>query len=292
MRSQLFVPGDSDKKMNKGLGSGADCLFIDLEDSVAAANKDLARNMACDFLVAARKLERRPLLYIRVNALDTGLTDRDLDAVMPGRPDGILLPKSQGGVDVQHLAAKLAVREAENDMTDGITRICCVATETASAIFGLSSYKGASRRLSALTWGAEDLSADLGAETNRMDDGEHAPPYQLARNLTLLAAVSAGVQPIDTVYPNFRDEAGFRKECIAARRDGYTGKMAIHPAQVPIINEIFTPPAAEIERARRIVQAFADNPTAGVIGMDGEMLDKPHLERAKKLLARVAGGVA
>ena len=287
MRSQLFVPGDSEKKMHKGLDSGADCLFIDLEDSVAAANKETARAMAREFLTASRKLATRPLLYVRVNALDTGLTDRDLDAVMPGAPDGILLPKSQGGVDVQHLAAKLAVREAENDLVDGGTRICCVATETASAIFGLSSYKGASRRLSALTWGAEDLSADLGAETNRLEDGTHAPVYILARNMTLLAAVSAGVQPIDTVYPNFRDEAGFRRECIEARRDGYTGKMAIHPAQVPVINEIFTPPAAEIERAKRIVQAFADNPTAGVIGMDGEMLDKPHLERAKKLLARV-----
>lgn len=287
MRSQLFVPGDSEKKMNKGLESGADCLFIDLEDSVAAANKETARRLACEFLASARNREKRPLLYVRVNALDTGLTDRDLDMVVPGRPDGILLPKSQGGVDVQHLAAKLAVREAENDIADGITKICCVATETASAIFGLSSYRGASRRLTALTWGAEDLSADLGAETNRLEDGTHAPVYVLARNLTLLAAVSAGVQPIDTVYPNFRDEAGFRRECMEARRDGFTGKMAIHPAQVPIINEVFTPPAAEIERARRIVKAFADNPTAGVIGLDGEMLDKPHLERARKLLARL-----
>ena len=287
MRSQLFVPGDSEKKMNKGLESGADCLFIDLEDSVAAANKETARRLACEFLASARNREKRPLLYVRVNALDTGLTDRDLDMVVPGRPDGILLPKSQGGVDVQHLAAKLAVREAENDIADGITKICCVATETASAIFGLSSYRGASRRLTALTWGAEDLSADLGAETNRLEDGTHAPVYVLARNLTLLAAVSASVQPIDTVYPNFRDEAGFRRECVEARRDGFTGKMAIHPAQVPIINEVFTPPAAEIERARRIVKAFADNPTAGVIGLDGEMLDKPHLERARKLLARL-----
>ncbi|MFT4096346.1 MAG: CoA ester lyase [Rhodoblastus sp.] len=287
MRSQLFVPGDSDKKMGKGLESEADCLFIDLEDSVAAANKPTARKMALEFLSSARKRDKRPLLYVRVNALDTGLTDADLDAVMPGAPDGILLPKSQGGVDVQHLAAKLAVREAENDLPDGATRICCVATETASAIFGLSTYRGASRRLSALTWGAEDLSADLGAETNRLEDGTHAPVYVLARNMTLLAAVSAGAQPIDTVYPNFRDETGFRRECIEARRDGFTGKMAIHPAQVPIINEIFTPPAAEIERARKIVQVFADNPTAGVIGLDGEMLDKPHLERAKKLLARL-----
>ena len=289
MRSQLFVPGDSEKKLAKGLESGADCLFVDLEDSVATAQKPVARRMTCEFLIHTRKLAKRPLLYVRVNALDTGLTDADLDAIMAGSPDGILLPKSQGGIDVQHLAAKLAVREAENGLGDGATKIACVATETASAIFGLSTYRAASRRLVALTWGAEDLSADLGAETNRLSDGTHADPYRLARSLTLLAAVSAGVQPIDTVYPNFRDEAGFRAECEGARRDGFTGKMAIHPAQVPIINEIFTPPAAEIERARRVVKAFADNPTAGVIGLDGEMLDKPHLARAQKLLARLGG---
>lgn len=289
MRSQLFVPGDSEKKLARGLESGADCLFVDLEDSVAAAIKPAARRLACAFLLNARKAAGRPLLYVRVNALDTGLTDDDLDAIMPGQPDGILLPKSQGGIDVQHLAAKLAVREAENGLKDGSTKIMCVATETASAIFGLASYRGASRRLSALTWGAEDLSADLGAETNRLADGTHADPYRLARSMTLLAAVSAGVQPVDTVYPNFRDEAGFRAECEGARRDGFTGKMAIHPAQVPIINEIFTPPAAEIERARRVVKAFADNPEAGVIGLDGEMLDKPHLARAQKLLARIGG---
>lgn len=289
MRSQLFVPGDSEKKLAKGLESGADCLFVDLEDSVATAQKPVARRMTCEFLIHTRKLAKRPLLYVRVNALDTGLTDADLDAIMAGSPDGILLPKSQGGIDVQHLAAKLAVREAENGLGDGATKIACVATETASAIFGLSTYRAASRRLVALTWGAEDLSADLGAETNRLSDGTHADPYRLARSLTLLAAVSAGVQPIDTVYPNFRDDAGFRAECEGARRDGFTGKMAIHPAQVPIINEIFTPPAAEIERARRVVKAFADNPTAGVIGLDGEMLDKPHLARAQKLLARLGG---
>ena len=286
MRSQLFVPGDSEKKLAKGLEAGADCLFVDLEDSVASANKDLARKMTREFLASARKLDTRPLLYVRVNALDTGLTDADLDAIMPGRPDGILLPKSQGGADVQHLATKLAVREAENDIPDGATRISCVATETASAVFGLSSYRGASRRLIALTWGAEDLSADLGAETNRLPDGLHAPVYVLARNLTLLAAVSAGVQPIDTVYPNFRDEAGFRRECIEARRDGFTGKMAIHPAQVPIINEIFAPSPAALAKAEQVIALFEANPGAGVIGLDGEMLDRPHLIKAQRLVAR------
>lgn len=287
MRSQLFVPGDSEKKLGKCRESGADCLFIDLEDSVAASNKDRARATSRGFLDSIMQETHRPLLYVRVNALDTGLTDRDLDFVMPGRPDGILLPKSKGGTDVQHLAAKLARREAENGIAAGATRICCVATEIASAIFGLGSYAGSSGRLSALTWGAEDLSADVGAETNRLDDGSYTHPYQLVRSMLLFSAVAAGVQPLDAVYPNFRDEEGLRRECIAARRDGFTGKMAIHPAQVPIINEVFTPPDAEVKRAKRIIDAFASDPSSGVIGLDGEMLDKPHLDRAKKILARV-----
>lgn len=288
MRSALFVPGDSDRKLAKGVESGADCLFVDLEDSVAPARKEAARGMTRDFLRAARA-EGGPLLYVRVNALDTGLVDTDLDAVMAGRPDGIVLPKPRGGVDVQHLAAKLAVREADHGIEGGATRIICVATESAAAVFGLPTYAGASRRLAALTWGAEDLSADLGAETNRLPDGSFTPPYALARTLTLLAAVAAGVQPMDSVYPNFRDEAGFRAECEAARRDGFTAKMAIHPAQVPIINDVFTPPAHEVERAQAVVDAFAAQPQAGVVSIGGEMYDRPHLERARKLLARAAG---
>ncbi len=286
IRSALFVPGDSERKMTKGLDSGADCLFVDLEDSVADSRKPAARDMAREFIATARKRETRPLLYVRVNALDTGLTDDDLRGVMPSKPDGILLPKPRGGIDVQHLAAKLAVREAHEDIAAGATKIICVATETAAAVFGLPTYAGSSRRLAALTWGAEDLSADLGAETNRLPDGAWAPPYALARTMTLLAAVSAGVQPMDTVYPNFRDEAGFRAECEAARRDGFTGKMAIHPAQVPIINDVFTPPEAEVAMAKRVVAAFASQPDAGVVSIDGEMFDKPHLARAQKLLKR------
>jgi citrate lyase subunit beta/citryl-CoA lyase len=286
MRSALFVPGDSDRKMMKGLESEADCLFVDLEDSVAASRKPIAREMVRAFLDDARNRAKRPKLYVRINALDTGLVGLDLDAVMRGAPDGILLPKSRGGIDVQHLAAKLAVHEATSDLPDGGTKIICVATETAAAIFGLPTYAGASRRLVALTWGAEDLSADLGAETNRLDDGRFAPPYALARTMTLLAAVAADVQPMDTVYPNFRDEAGFRLECRDARRDGFTGKMAIHPSQVPIINEVFTPPADEIAQARKVVAAFAAQPDAGVVSLDGEMYDRPHLQRAKKLLMR------
>ena len=193
MRSQLFVPGDSLKKLEKGLTSGADCLFIDLEDSVALSQKPKAREMTRDFLKSARQHDKRPLLYVRVNALDTGLTDADLAAIMSGRPNGIVLPKCLSGADVQHLGAKLAVLEAEAGIEDGATRIVPIATETAAAIFNMGSYKGASGRLAGITWGAEDLSADLGAETNRDGHGHYTGPYQLARSLTLFAAAAAGV---------------------------------------------------------------------------------------------------
>jgi citrate lyase subunit beta/citryl-CoA lyase len=287
MRSLLFVPADSDRKLEKGVASGADCLFVDLEDSIAAGNKEKARQMARDFLSTTRDRTPRPRLYVRVNALDSGLTDTDLDIVMQGAPDGIVQPKPAGGADLQHMSNKIAVREAENELADGATRVIVITTETAGSLFHMGTYVGGSRRLAGLTWGAEDLSADLGAETSRLSDGTYTPPYILARNLALFAAHAARVQAIDTVYPNFRDEAGFRRECEAARRDGFTGKMAIHPAQVPIINEVFTPPEAEVARARAVVEAFAREPDAGVIGIGGEMYDRPHLERAKRLLARL-----
>lgn len=287
MRSLLFVPADSPKKLDKGFSSGVDCLLIDLEDSVAASAKAQARATAANFLASARSSATRPLLFVRVNALDSGLLDDDLDVVMQQRPDGVMLPKSASGAHVQHLGAKLAVREAENVVPDGATRILAIATETGASIFGMGSYAGSSRRLVGLTWGAEDLSADLGAETNRLPDGGYTPPYQLARSMTLFAAAAAETQAIDTVYPNFRDLAGFRAECLAARRDGFTAKMAIHPDQVAPINEIFSPSGREVERARAIVAAFAAQPDAGVLGVDGEMLDRPHLKRAERLLARV-----
>ena len=287
MRSQLFVPADSEKKLDKSLESAADCLFIDLEDSVALAAKPQARETARAFLEAAKTGSARPQLYVRVNALDSGLIDADLEAVMPGAPDGILLPKCGNGIDLQHLGAKLAVREAECGLADGRTRIIAIATETAGSIFTMGTYAGASRRLAGLTWGAEDLSAALGAETNRLPDGAYAAPYALARTLTLLAAHAAEVMAIDTVYPNFRDLAGFRAECEAARRDGFTAKMAIHPHQVPIINEVFTPSAEAIAKARAIVAAFDADPQAGVTSLGGEMLDRPHLARALKVLARL-----
>jgi citrate lyase subunit beta/citryl-CoA lyase len=289
MRSLLFVPGDSPKKLGKALGCEADALILDLEDSVAAAAKPSARGLVRDALADARRSPSRPRLFVRVNPLSSGATDADLDAVMAAAPDGIMLPKAICGEDVQHLSAKLAVREAEFGLDDGATRILVIATETARSIFHMGTYAGASRRLAALTWGAEDLSADLGAETARLSDGSLSAPYALARTLTLFAAVAAEVAAIDTIYPSFRDAAGLRAECEAARRDGFSGKMAIHPDQIAIINAAFTPTPAEVAKAQAIVAAFAAA-GPGVIALDGEMLDRPHLKRAQGVLARAQPG--
>ncbi len=286
MRSLLFVPGDSERKLAKSLDSGADVLLVDLEDSVALEAKQTAREIAAGFLAAHRDTTDRPRLYVRVNALDTGETDADLAAIMPSAPDGIMLPKSVSGVDVQHLAAKLAVYEAENEIADGATRILAVATETAASIFNLGTYQAASPRLEGLTWGAEDLSADIGALANRGADGGFSEPFRLARNLCLFGAVAAGATPIDTVFTNFRDMDGLRGEALAALRDGFIAKMAIHPAQVAVINDVFTPSAEEVAKARAIIDAFAAAGNPGVVGLDGEMLDRPHLRRAEKVVAR------
>lgn len=288
MRSLLFVPGDSRKKLEKAIASGADALIIDLEDSVAPGAKAIARDVTRDFLTQHRAETSRPKLFVRVNGLTTGLIELDLDAVMPGAPDAVFLPKAEGGVDVSHLAAKLAVREAENDLADGKTRIFAIATETAQGVFKLGTYAGSSHRLAGIAWGGEDLSADLGAETNRNLDGTYAAPYQMARAMTLLAAAAASVEPIDSVFTNFRDEAGLAAECEASRRMGFTCKMAIHPGQVATINACFTPSPAAIARARAIIAAFDAAPGTGVIGLEGEMLDMPHLKRAQRLMARLA----
>jgi len=286
IRSFLFVPADSAKKLGKAITSGADALIVDLEDSIAIDRKTLGRNSAAAFLKDALAVKQRPFILVRVNGLQTDLTDADLDAIVPAKPDGVMLPKAEGGASVMHAAAKLAVREATSGLPDGSVKILPIATETAAALFLAGSFAGSSSRLMGLTWGAEDLSAELGAKANRGADGCFLDPYRLARVLCLAGAAAAEVPAIDTVYVDFRDEKGFGRECEEASRDGFTGKMAIHPAQVSIINELFTPTAAQIEKAEAIVAAFTANPGAGTIGIDGRMYDRPHLVRARALLTR------
>ncbi|CAL8973714.1 MULTISPECIES: HpcH/HpaI aldolase/citrate lyase family protein [Rhodoplanes] len=286
MRSLLFVPADAEKKLAKAMESGADALIVDLEDSIAPERKATARAAAAEFLAAVAAWPSRPRLLVRVNGLDTGLIDADLDVVIPARPDLVMLPKAEGGAAVIHLDAKLAVREATGGLPDGHVGVVAIATETARSLFLAGTYQGASRRLAGLTWGAEDLSVDLGAEANRDADGRFLDPYRLARTLCLAAAAAARVQAIDTVAVDFRDEGRLRRECEEARRDGFTGKMAIHPAQVPVINAVFTPTPDAVAKARAIVDAFAAAPGAGVVGIGGVMYDRPHLARAEALLAR------
>lgn len=286
MRSWLFIPGDSPRKLDKGMDSGADVLLIDLEDSIAPQNKAQARETTLSFLKQAQGAKSRPTLFVRINGLASGLADDDLDAAIAGAPDGIMLPKAEGGAAVIHCGAKITAREALHGLPDGGLGIIAIATETAKALFLAGTYAGSSRRLKALTWGAEDLSAELQAEANRDAQGQFLAPYQLARSLCLAGAAAAQVPAVDTVYVDFRNEAGLRRECEEARRDGFIGKMAIHPAQVAIINEVFTPTADAIKRAEAVIAAFAQNPGAGTVGIGGVMYDRPHLERARQLLAR------
>ena len=286
-RAWLFVPGDSERKLAKAEGIGADVLILDLEDAVAAERRPAGRALVREYLSARRVTSgaRRPELWVRINPLASGEALADLAGVMPGAPDGIVLPKTDSGADAAQLAHYLAALEAREGIGDGRTRILPVATETARALFHLHSYTGVTPRLAGLTWGAEDLPAALGASTNRGADGELAFVYQLARSLCLAGAVAAGVQPVDTVYPDFRDAAGLEKTCARARMDGFTGKIAIHPDQVGVIQRAFSPTADEVARARRVVAAFRANPTAGTVGLDGQMLDKPHLTQAERVLA-------
>ncbi|MGI9355593.1 MAG: HpcH/HpaI aldolase/citrate lyase family protein [Rhizobiaceae bacterium] len=286
MRSSLFVPGDSERKLAKGLESGADALFIDLEDSVALDSKQAAREITSSFLKDVVRNETRPALYVRINAFDTDMTANDLKAAMAGRPDGIVLPKSEHGQDVTRLDSDLGIHEAENGIEDGATYIIAIITETAIGTLNAGTYRRSSKRLTAVSWGAEDLSADVGALRRRRDDGTYTDIFRFARTQTLLGAIGAGVQPLDTVYPDFRNETGFRRECEEAMLDGFTGKMAIHPAQVPIINEVFTPSDSEVAKAQAVIDAFEAAGNPGVLAVDGEMLDRPHLRKAQNLLAR------
>lgn len=287
-RSFLFVPGDRPDRLAKALECDADALILDLEDSVAHADKDKARANLAGFLRDCAPMQDRAQLIVRVNGLATGLIDRDLAAVIPGAPDAIFLPKAEGGSSVIHLDAKLAVQEAISGLADGAVGIHALATETPGAVLAASSYAGCSPRLAGLAWGGEDLSAAIGAYAIRDANGDLCDAFRLARGLCLLGASAAGVQAIDAVETDFRNSEGLRRACLAAWRDGFTGKLAIHPAQVPVINECFQPSAEELARAHALVAAFEQTEGKGAIAVDGVMQDIPHLEKARRLLARHA----
>lgn len=295
MRSLLFVPADSDRKLEKCLSSGADAIILDLEDSVTPERKDAARSKASAFLVAhgnsppeAASKARRTRLYVRINDLQSGLWCDDLNAVIGAQPDGIILPKPRSGADVGALCAALKSAEKNAAGAPGQTAIIAIVTETAESLLNMASYIGASERLTGLCWGGEDLSAVLGAESNRDGAGRYTSPYLLARNLCLITAAAVEAQAIDSVFTDFRNDEGLRTETEEAVRDGFSGKLAIHPAQVPIINDVFTPSAADVEAAKKIIAAFEENESAGAISLDGRMIDRPHIIQAQKLLARAA----
>ncbi|WP_176593562.1 CoA ester lyase [Sphingobium sp. EM0848] len=287
LRSMLFIPGDSEKKMAKAPTCGADAVILDLEDSVSPENKPLARRLVPDFLRTTPRGQRTVQYWVRVNPFDTGLTLDDLAAIMPGAPDGIMQPKTNDPGDVRRLSHYLDALEAVHGLERGSVKILPVATETAIAPFTLGQFATAGLdRLAGLTWGAEDLSAALGASTNVDASGEWAFTYKMARSLCLLAAHASGVQAIDTLYVDFRNEEGLRASCRAARAEGFTGRIAIHPAQVAGINEGFMPSPEEVDHARRVLQAFAAHPGAGTVGLDGKMVDIPHRKQAERTLAQ------
>ena len=278
LRSLLFVPGDRPERFAKAAASGADAIILDLEDSVSLANKDAARHAVADYLAG----ERHVITLVRVNPLDGHLTAADVAAIAGARPDAIMLPKAEGAPSIQQLDTILrseAVRDAS------MPAILPIATETPAAIFTLGSYREVKDRLLGLTWGAEDLPAAIGATTSRHDDGSYTAPYEMARALTLFAAHGANTAAIDTVFPAIKDEEGLASYAARARRDGFTGMMAIHPSQVGPINAAFTPSADEVARALAIIDAFAANPGVGVLQVDGKMVDAPHLKQAHHILS-------
>jgi citrate lyase subunit beta/citryl-CoA lyase len=278
LRSLLFVPGDRPERFAKAAASGADAIILDLEDSVALAGKEAARGAVADYLAGTREV----ITIVRVNPLDGHMTAADVAAVVGARPDAIMLPKAEGAPAIAQLDT---IVRSESAAGASLPPILPIATETPSAIFTLGSYREARERLIGLTWGAEDLPAAIGATTSREEDGRYTPPYEVARALTLFAAHGAGVAAIDTVFPAIKDEAGLAAYASRARRDGFTGMMAIHPSQVAPINAAFTPSQEEVARAQAIVSAFAANPGAGVLQVDGKMIDAPHLKQARHILS-------
>ena len=278
IRSFLFVPADSERKMQKAGGVGADALILDLEDSVQATARPDARVLAREYLAGKENV------WVRINPLDTPDAIPDLEGVMPSAPAGIVLPKPRSAAQAIELAGQLDRLEAEHGIEAGSTKIIALCTEHPAALFTLDSYIGATERLYGLSWGGEDLSAALGASSNRDADGNWLPTYELARSMCLLAAAAAEVAAIDTVFTDFRNTDGLQRYAANARRDGFTGMLAIHPGQVETINTAFVPSEEEIEHARRIVELFDANPGAGTIGMDGKMVDRPHLVQAQRIL--------
>lgn len=280
-RSWLFAPGDSEKKMTKAMEGSADIVLIDLEDAVAPDNKANARPMVHDFIKAHP--EQRHRLWVRINPFDGPYTLHDLAAIMPARPGGIMLPKVYGRQEVEKLDHMLSILEVANGIEEGSTPVIVLITETAEAMFHTGDYKGAPRVV-ALTWGAEDLADSIGASSNRNPDGSYSFTYELARSLTVLGAAAAGVTPIETISADFKDLEALRRRAEGVRRDGYRGMLAIHPAQVDVINAAFTPTDEEVAEAQEIVDIFAANPGVGAIGWKGGMLDRPYLARAERLL--------
>lgn len=286
IRSFLFIPGDSEKKLSKVDGIAADAFILDLEDAVAAARKPAARAMVPAFLAGRPRAARKSQLWVRVNPLDTPWTLEDLAAIVPAAPDGIMLPKVNGPQDVAQVSHYLSALEVASGIAPGSIRILPVATETAIAPFHLGDYAAAKlERLYGLTWGAEDLSSAIGASGNTDASGEWTHTYKMVRSLCLLGAHAAGGEAVDTLYVDFRDPDGLRASCKAARAEGFSGRVAIHPAQVDIINESFSPSPEEVDFARRVADLFAASPDAGTLALDGKMLDIPHLKQAQRTLA-------
>ena len=283
LRSMLFVPADSERKLAKALDSAADALILDLEDAVVVAQKPAARAAAAAF-IASHAARLSASLFVRINPLDSEFALDDLAAVVTPGLAGIMLPKTSSAADVLRLAHYLDALEARASMPAGCVRIVPVATETAQAMLTMASFTAEVPRLAGITWGAEDLSAAIGAVSNREEDGSLSPLYVLANSLCLCAAAAAGVPAIDTLHADFRDATGLAASCRTARRRGFRGKIAIHPDQVDLINEAFTPSPAELEHARKVVDAFAANPHAGTLSLDGVMLDLPHLKQARRTL--------
>lgn len=284
IRSWLFIPGDSDRKLSKADASGADAVVLDLEDSVAAPNRPAARRKVREFLDARPPAQRQYQIWVRVNALEESALV-DLAAVIGGIPDGVMQPKIDGPADVRQLGHYLDALEVREGVPEGHVKIAPVATETPSAPLRLGEFSTTRLpRLAALNWGAEDLSAAIGAVTNTAEDGRWALTFRWVRSAMLLAAKASGVQAVETVYVDFRDSEGLLATSRAAAREGFTGRVAIHPDQVPVINAAFTPAQEDVDLARRIVALFEAQGGIGTIGIDGKMFDIPHLKRARHLL--------